>query len=1549
MGARGIALLVGVLGVLSVSIPVAWSRGAAENVRETEAQDANASPGLYPAAHAITGAKIVTGTGKTYEPGTIVIRHGVIEAVGLAKDVTVPYDAEIIDGKGLVVYPGFIDLYTTIGQRAGVERSATGKGRPVDLSEAPLIATPPDNRKGLTPEFQAASAIELAETLAEPRRRLGFTDLVSAPSGAIATGQSALVSLSGMPRRESVVAAPVALHVHLSRPTDPPAAGPSNPATPTPGQIPGGRRRGFGGAEGAGENPYPGVLMGVIAHFRQAMLDAEHHQKLEAYYASHGGAKPPLDPALEAFAAARARKLPVWWEANTRDEIHRALDLADEFGTTAVIVGGHEAAKAVDRLKAARTPVVLRLDFPEEPKVPTEVEFLKKAVLERDEPLRAIAHKNAKWKERVAAAAALSKAGVKFAFATDGLERLDTFAATLKKVIAAGLTPDAALAALTRDAAAIAGVDKRLGTLEAGKLGHVIVLSGAFDDEKTKVKHVLIDGHKFDIKEDRTRGRGRTGGPGDGSGPGGPRGPQSKDLADATGDDQPDAAELAEPAKTKRFGGERGKRGGAERADLAVKKEPAKDALVAKKDATPAKKGMGPRPKGIETARTKGMPPAAKNAPAGDEKKNEVAKAAPPAAETKKAAPKPFVDIATELDEDRKPKIHTGGSVLIKNATILTVTKGTIKNGSILIEKGKIKSVGPNTPPTPPGVTVIDATGLVAMPGIIDTHSHIAVQGGVNEGTLSVVPEVRVRDVVTGDDTEIYRAIAGGTTTARLLHGSANTIGGQHAVAKLRYGQPGRDLIIKDAALGVKFALGENVTRSRGRFPNTRMGVESVIERAFEEGRAYRAVWDKYKKAQAAAGGKAAGPPPRVDLRLEALAGILDGSIKIHSHCYRSDEILMLLRTAQRYGVRVQSLQHVLEGYKVAAEIAAHGASASTFSDWWAYKIEAYDAIPHNAALLTEAGANVCIKSDDDELMRHLNLEAAKMVKYGLVSEAQALAMITINPARELLLEDRLGSIEVGKDGDIAIFNGHPFDAFARCELAIIDGEVYFQRKEADGKFAVRPGDHSVMPTASEALRHRSIEIAANPKNLYALVGANLHPVSGPEIKGGTLIVGEGRILNIGAAGLPIPSGAQTIELTGLDIWPGMVDSGSALGLFEVGSLTETQDYADAAQFQPELLSSNALHPDSEHIPVTRANGVLTSFVEPSGGVISGQGCLIDLHGWVPRELLIADNVALNITIPTYIPRPAEGQRPGQGQTPGPGPIPGPTPGPGQGPGGAGGGNEARERRQERLEKLKELFKRAIAYDNVVSRAREKNDIPPTPDIRLQALVPYARGQKPVIFHADQQIEILEALEIARELKLKAIISGGSEAWKVADAIEKAKVPVLVTGTLTLPRHDYDPYDASYTNPAKLHAAGVTVAIRSQSSGSGSATAMRNLPFEAATAIAFGLPEKVALESVTLTPARVLGVADQVGSLEAGKRANLVVTAGHLLQPTTPVLALFIDGEPVRAESRHTQLHAKYRRRLEEVRAGRAKLGIDAPTTKLSGAAAPDRTPNLKQ
>ncbi|MDB5348866.1 MAG: amidohydrolase, imidazolonepropionase [Planctomycetota bacterium] len=1458
--------------------------------------DVELRPDYRPAAYAVVGARIVASSGLTFDPGTVVVRQGVIEAVGKAADVVVPADAETIDGKGLVVYPGFLDLYTTLGVPSGVTRSLTGAGRPIPYADFALPRTPPDHRNGITPEFEVASALELTDTAAEERRKLGFTDVLSAPGGAIASGQSALVSLSGLPRRETIVKSPVGLHVLLANPggfafsdghdcideSDDTAAFRAAAPTPTDDAIEARRRamRAMG---------YPTSLMGVVSHLRQAMLDADYEHSLQEYHAKHGGTRPSYDPALKALHSARTKSFPVYWEANTRDEIHRALDLSAEFGTKPVIVGGREAAKVADRLKAESVPVILRVDFPEEPKVPTEAEYRKREPEGRDLSLKVLADRAAKWKDRVGTAAALKKAGVPFALASDGLAKAETFHTQVRKLIAAGLPAEAAVQSLTETAAEIAGTSEQLGTITKGKLGHLVVLTAPYGDEKSKPRYVFADGMKFDL---------------DKPSPATKKAPEGKPKGEAGA--EPPGAEKPEPAKDRA-------------------KDKPEPAVVATPEQAPSARVEPAKPKAETTKAVTSDP--GPHPSKSDVAKPETQSPAPPkpgdatkAVKTPEDQPTtPFVDVASEFDPDRFPKIKTGGNVLIKDATILTGAKGgTIAKGSILVRDGKIVQIGPDLV-APQGVTVLDATGLVAMPGIIDTHSHMAIQGGVNEMSLSIVPEVRVADVVDGDDPTIYQALAGGTTTARLLHGSANTIGGQDVIIKLRHGLPGRDLILRDdrRPQGVKFALGENVTRSRGRFPNTRMGVEATIERAFLEGKAYAASRKAHDDARSRA---EAVPPFRRDLRLEALGGVVDGSIKIHCHCYRSDEILMLLRLCERFGIKVQSLQHVLDGYKIAAEIASHGASASTFSDWWAYKIEAYDAIPHNAALLTEAGVRVCIKSDSEELVRHLYLEAAKMVRYGGVSEAQALEMITLNPARELGIDHRVGSIEIGKDADVALFNAHPFDSYARCQISLVDGEVRFLRKEVDGKFAPRPGPKT-MPAPEAEARGRILEIATNSQGLYAIIGATLHPVSGPDVNDGTLVIASGKIAALGGPETPVPAGAQTIDGKGLDVWPGMIDSGSLVGLFEIGSIPETQDFADSAQHQPELRTSVALHPESELIPVTRANGVLSAYIQPTGGAISGQGCLADLNGWVPSEMVVVDGVALNVNIPTYTtPRP-EGSRP-RGLTP-------------------GAPEDPNAKRQEKLEAIRAKFRSALDYSRVVSAAVAGKVPMPPPDPRLAALAPFARGEKPVIFVADRRIEILDALKLASDLKLKAIISGGAEAWKATDELKAAKIPVLLSGTLRIPIDRNDPYDAPYTNPSRLFEAGVPFAIRSVGQGPDQATAARNLPFEAATAVAYGLPEGEAIKAVTLNPATILGIAELLGSLEVGKRANLVITQGPLLQVTSDVKALFIAGKPLTPESRHTRLYSKYRQRLAEVKAGRAPLGLVRTPPSVSPVPAP--------
>ncbi len=385
-------------------------------------------------------------------------------------------------------------------------------------------------------------------------------------------------------------------------------------------------------------------------------------------------------------------------------------------------------------------------------------------------------------------------------------------------------------------------------------------------------------------------------------------------------------------------------------------------------------------------------------------------------------------------------------ATLIRDAVILTVTNGTIERGSILIEDGRIVALGANVQ-APEDAEIIDATGRYVTPGIVDCHSHIAADS-INEGSIPVSSMVSVQDVLDPQDISIYRALAGGVTTANILHGSANPIGGQTVVLKMRWGKTANEMVFEDAMPGIKFALGENPKRSNSRnrselHPNTRQGVNDVIRQAFLEAKAYQALKQAYEQAQAA--GRVA-IPPRRDLRLDPLVEILEGERLVHVHSYRADEILAMIRLADEIGFKIATLQHVLEGYKVAKEIAAHGAGASTFSDWWAYKIEAGDAIPHNAAIMVRKGVLVSINSDSGEEMRHLPHEAAKTMKWGGLNETEALALVTINQAKQLRIENRVGSIEVGKDADLVIWDGPPLSVYSKVLTTFVDGEIYFDR-----------------------------------------------------------------------------------------------------------------------------------------------------------------------------------------------------------------------------------------------------------------------------------------------------------------------------------------------------------------------------------------------------------------------------------------------------------------------------------------------------------------------
>ena len=392
------------------------------------------------------------------------------------------------------------------------------------------------------------------------------------------------------------------------------------------------------------------------------------------------------------------------------------------------------------------------------------------------------------------------------------------------------------------------------------------------------------------------------------------------------------------------------------------------------------------------------------------------------------------------------PATADNGTVLIKGGTVLTVTKGTLENTDVLVTNGKISQIAKNIA-APAGAKVIDATGMFVMPGIIDAHSHAGLSA-INEGTNAITPEVFTGDVVNPFDVGIYRALAGGVTASHALHGSANSIGGESETLKHRYGVTDPELMkMEGAPRTIKFALGENPTnhgRRNNEAPSSRMGVEFVIRKAFNEGKEYMEAWDKYNKDKMMKGFR--GAPPAYSKRLETMADIIKGNIIVHCHSYRADEINMVLKVCKDFGVKKIVFQHTNEGFKVAPELAAYGAGASVFADWWAYKLEVYYSTAYNAAILVRNGVVTTINSDSGELIRHLYHEAAKTQKYGGLSEDEALSLITINPAKQLGVESRVGSLEVGKDGDVAIFKGHPLSIYAIPMITIVDGIVRFDR-----------------------------------------------------------------------------------------------------------------------------------------------------------------------------------------------------------------------------------------------------------------------------------------------------------------------------------------------------------------------------------------------------------------------------------------------------------------------------------------------------------------------
>ena len=834
----------------------------------------------------------------------------------------------------------------------------------------------------------------------------------------------------------------------------------------------------------------------------------------------------------------------------------------------------------------------------------------------------------------------------------------------------------------------------------------------------------------------------------------------------------------------------------------------------------------------------------------------------------------------SEFEADRMPQIRTHGDCLIKNGKVFTVTNGILPDCDVLILKGKIAKIGKDIAP-PEGCTVIQAAGKCVLPGLVDAHSHRG-EAETNEWSASAVPEVRVEDVLDPEQKGLWGDLANGITTAMLLHGSSDAIGGQSTVVKNRYHATPNQMVFQGAPRMVKFALGENVSEKLSpngtRFPKTRAGVESVYRRAFADARAYMKLWDDFREHPGSV-------PPRKDLRLEALADILRGKIWIQCHSYRQDEILMMVRLSQEFNFKIGAMQHALEAYKIAPELAKAHVPVSMFSDAWNYKVEVFDAIPMGVSLCVRAGVLSSVNTDSFGGLAPLNLDAAKTMRYG-VSEDDALRLVTINPAKQLGVDKWVGSLEPGKDGDVSIWNGHPLSVYSKCDETLVDGEIVFQRRDA---FHIDPNS-AVQTTVVPSRLSSDLAPPVPQADCYALIGGTIDPMSSGVIPDGVLVIRNGKIESIGRKGTPVPRDARKIDVHGHLVFPGLVDAGSDIGIDEVPSVPSMRDDQENGPFQPDLRFWTSINPESVKIPIARCGGVTTAVVRPSGrGFVSGQGAMVDLLGSTREEMNVSSQVALWVAYPEGINPAFRAFLPATIV-------------------------EEREKGVSvQRDELKDFFAAAKRY----SKARAAGIV--EPDSKLESMIPFVDGKKPVVVQANSLEAILSTLDWAKEAGFKMVLAGGAESYKAIDRLKSQSVAVLYNAPATScpgengPYGDMDPYDANLVCPSLLMRAGVPFALQT-----GDSAGIMNLRWAAGMLCAFGLPHHEALKSITMNAPRILGVDDPAGTLEPGKTANLIVTDGDPLEITTQITHEFIKGRPVSLTSKFTDLYRKYEKRLTQ-------------------------------
>lgn len=949
---------------------------------------------VRPGQYAFTNATIVVSADQTITNGTLLVKDRTIEAVG--QGVTIPKGYVTVDLKGKYIYPGLVDAYTTYGipaGRGGAGFGGFGGGRG---AAAPAKPGAFGWNEAVRPDSSARTVFHINTTEAENLKKLGFGAVQSLIHDRIVRGTSVAVTLADA--RDNLVML-----------NDNAAAN-------------------YSFVKGSAPTNYPSSLMGTIALIRQTYYDADWYKTTKEEY----------NLTLDAFN--KTQNIPQIFECTDVQSVLRAAKLQKEFGKNYIFKTNGDEYQRIDAMKATGSSFIIPVNFP----APLDVEDPVDAHSVSFEALKA-------WELAPTNPAAMEKAGIRFAITSYGVNNARDFWGNIRTAMTFGLTEKQALNSLTTIPAEMIGVSDKVGTIAKGKIANFLITS----DDLFKADNVIyenwVQGQKYVVsKMEIADMRGKFSLTGDGFANttltiGGQPGTYNVSVARSGADSTNATGSITRtgdqiminvnlrnnPVGVIRMSGYI-----AGSSPLTLKGE----AIFPDGKSTPwTATYTGPAPAGGGFGGGRGGNGGGRGGNGGGQG------GATAAAPTVGPVIYPF----GAYGNTTIPKAET---VLLKNATVWTNEKeGILKNADVLIENGKIKAVGKNL--SAGNARVIDCTNKHITAGIVDEHSHIAVTSGVNEGTHSVTSEVRIGDVLNANDINLYRQLAGGVTTSHILHGSANAIGGQTQLIKHRWGMLPEELKFEGADGFIKFALGENVKGSNGgggqnanpRFPQTRMGVEEVYIDAFTRAK-------EYKAARAVKGNTV-----RRDLQLEALAEILDNKRFITCHSYVQSEINMLMHVGDSLGFHVNTFTHILEGYKVADKMKAHGAAGSTFSDWWAYKNEVAEAIPYNGKLMHEVGLVTGFNSDDEEMARRLNQEAGKAVTYGKVSEEEALKFVTLNPAKMLHVDNRIGSLKAGKDADVVVWSADPLSIYAVCEKTYVDGVPYWDlSKDAENQKAMK-------------------------------------------------------------------------------------------------------------------------------------------------------------------------------------------------------------------------------------------------------------------------------------------------------------------------------------------------------------------------------------------------------------------------------------------------------------------------------------------------------------